>query len=42
MEHPDLVERYGRNARRLAETEFDRKMLAERVLSVLERAAGGG
>jgi glycosyltransferase involved in cell wall biosynthesis len=36
---PERVERYGRNARQLAEREFDRDMLAERALSVLERAA---
>src|SRR3954470_17630772 len=36
---PARVRRYGQNARRLAEREFDRDMLAERVLSVLERAA---
>jgi glycosyltransferase involved in cell wall biosynthesis len=39
-DHPELVERYGRNARKLAETEFSRDMLAERALGVLERAAG--
>lgn len=36
---PALVERYGHNARGLAEREFDRELLAERALSVLERAA---
>src|SRR4051794_2112089 len=36
---PQRVRRYGENARRLAEREFDRDMLAERALSVLERAA---
>jgi glycosyltransferase involved in cell wall biosynthesis len=36
---PERVERYGRNARELAERQFDRDMLAERTLSVLERAA---
>jgi glycosyltransferase involved in cell wall biosynthesis len=41
-DHPELVQRFGRNARRLAETEFSRDMLAERALGVLERAAGGG
>ena len=41
-DHPELVERYGRNARRLAETRFSRELLAERVLGVLERAARGG
>jgi glycosyltransferase involved in cell wall biosynthesis len=41
-DNPELVERYGRNARRLAEEEFDRDLLAERVRSVLERAATGG
>src|SRR4051812_39499353 len=38
-EQPELVERYGRNARKLAETQFSRDMLAERALGVLERAA---
>jgi glycosyltransferase involved in cell wall biosynthesis len=38
-DNPGLVERYGRNARKLAEREFDRELLAERALSVLERAA---
>jgi glycosyltransferase involved in cell wall biosynthesis len=38
-DNPELVERYGRNARKLAETEFSRDMLAERALGVLERAA---
>src|SRR4051795_2546184 len=38
-EHPELVERYGRNARKLAETKFSRDMLAERAFGVLERAA---
>ena len=38
-DHPELVERYGHNARELAEREFGRDMLAERALSVLERAA---
>jgi glycosyltransferase involved in cell wall biosynthesis len=37
--HPELAKRYGENARRLAETEFSRDRLAERALSVLERAA---
>ena len=36
---PDAVERYGRNARALAEREFDRDRLAERALTVLEEAA---
>jgi glycosyltransferase involved in cell wall biosynthesis len=40
-DHPELVERYGRNARKLAETDFSRDMLAERALGVLERAAAG-
>jgi glycosyltransferase involved in cell wall biosynthesis len=39
-DNPELVERYGRNARGLAEREFDRDRLAERALAVLERAAG--
>ncbi len=38
----DLTRRYGDNARRLAEREFDRGVLAERLRGVLERAAGGG
>jgi glycosyltransferase involved in cell wall biosynthesis len=38
-DHPDLVRRYGENARRLAEREFDLDELARRALSVLERAA---
>jgi glycosyltransferase involved in cell wall biosynthesis len=39
-DHPDEAERYGRNARALAEREFDRDALAARVLAVLEEAAG--
>jgi glycosyltransferase involved in cell wall biosynthesis len=39
-DHPELVKRYGENARRLAEREFSRDLLAERALGVLERAAG--
>jgi glycosyltransferase involved in cell wall biosynthesis len=38
-DHPDEAERYGRNARRLAEREFDRDTLAARALAVLEKAA---
>jgi glycosyltransferase involved in cell wall biosynthesis len=38
-EHPEEVERMGRNARALAEREFDRDVLAERALRVLEEAA---
>ncbi len=41
-DHPELVERYGHNARELAEREFGRDMLAERALSVLERAYSEG
>jgi glycosyltransferase involved in cell wall biosynthesis len=37
-DNPELVRRYGENARRLAETEFSRDALAERALGVLERA----
>jgi glycosyltransferase involved in cell wall biosynthesis len=37
--HPEEVERMGRNARALAEREFDRDKLAARVLEVLEEAA---
>jgi glycosyltransferase involved in cell wall biosynthesis len=38
-DNPDVVERYGRNARALAEREFDRDGLAGRALAVLEEAA---
>jgi glycosyltransferase involved in cell wall biosynthesis len=38
-DHPDDVERMGRNARALAEREFGRDQLAERALAVLEEAA---
>lgn len=41
-EHRDEAERMGRNARALAEREFDRELLAGRVLAVLERAASRG
>ena len=41
-DHPDAVRRYGENARRLAESEFSRDLLAARALSLLERAAGRG
>ena len=37
--HPEEVERMGRNGRALAEREFDRDLLAERVLDVLEEVA---
>jgi glycosyltransferase involved in cell wall biosynthesis len=37
--HPEEVARMGRNARALAEREFDRDKLAARVLSILEEAA---
>lgn len=36
-DHPELVERYGRNARRLAEESFDRNKLAAQLLSVFEQ-----
>ncbi len=39
---PERARRYGTNARALAEREFDRDLLAERLRDVLERAAGGG
>jgi len=39
---PELVRAMGANARHLAETQFDRRMLAERLRGVLERAAGEG
>jgi glycosyltransferase involved in cell wall biosynthesis len=38
-DHPEEAERYGRNARLLAEREFGRDALAERALAVLEEAA---
>jgi glycosyltransferase involved in cell wall biosynthesis len=41
-DNPDVARRYGENARRLAEREFDRGLLAERLRGVLERAAGRG
>jgi glycosyltransferase involved in cell wall biosynthesis len=41
-DNPELVRRYGQNARRLAEREFDLEQLADRALAVLERAAAGG
>lgn len=37
---PERARRYGVNARQLAEREFDRDLLAERLRGVLERAAG--
>jgi glycosyltransferase involved in cell wall biosynthesis len=37
-DNPDQVERMGRNARRLAERDFDRDDLAARALAVLEEA----
>jgi glycosyltransferase involved in cell wall biosynthesis len=39
-DHPDEAARMGRNARALAEREFDRDLLAGRALAVLEEAAG--
>jgi glycosyltransferase involved in cell wall biosynthesis len=39
-DNPREVERLGRNARALAEREFDRDALAARALAVLEEAAG--
>ncbi len=39
-DRPELVRRYGENARRLAEAQFDRRLLAERLERVLEQAAG--
>jgi glycosyltransferase involved in cell wall biosynthesis len=39
-DNPDVARRYGENARKLAEREFDRRLLAERLRGVLERAAG--
>jgi len=40
-DHPDEAAEFGRNARHLAETQFDRRMLAERLEGVLMRAANG-
>jgi glycosyltransferase involved in cell wall biosynthesis len=40
-DHPEETRRYGENARRLAEREFSRGLLARRALGVLERAARG-
>jgi glycosyltransferase involved in cell wall biosynthesis len=39
-DHPEERARMGRNARALAEREFDRDLLAERALAVLREAAG--
>jgi glycosyltransferase involved in cell wall biosynthesis len=39
-DNPEVARRYGENARALAEREFDRRLLAERLRGVLERAAG--
>lgn len=39
---PERARRYGANARALAEREFDRDLLAERLRGVLERAARSG
>jgi glycosyltransferase involved in cell wall biosynthesis len=38
-DHPEEARRMGRNARALAEREFDRDLLAARLLEVLEEAA---
>jgi len=35
-DHPELVEKYGRNARRLAEESFDRNKLAAQLLSIFD------
>jgi glycosyltransferase involved in cell wall biosynthesis len=40
-DRPELAERYGRNARALAEREFDRDRLAGSLLTLLERVAAG-
>lgn len=39
---PERARRYGANGRALAEREFDRDLLAERLRGVLERTAGSG
>jgi glycosyltransferase involved in cell wall biosynthesis len=36
---PELVARYGRNARRLAEQQFDRRLLGAQLLALLQRVA---
>jgi len=41
-DHPERAAEMGRNARRLAETEFDRRLINERLREVLERAAARG
>jgi glycosyltransferase involved in cell wall biosynthesis len=38
-DHPDLVQTYGRNARRLAERSFDRRKLAAQLLAIFEQVA---
>ena len=38
-DNPEVVARQGKNARALAEREFDRSMLAQRLLEVLDEAA---
>ena len=38
-DHPEETAAYGRNGRRLAETQFDRRILADRMREVLEEAA---
>jgi glycosyltransferase involved in cell wall biosynthesis len=40
-DHPQETAQFGRNARRLAEIEFDRRLLADRLEGVLARAANG-
>ena len=39
-DHPEVAAGFGRNARRLAETEFDRRALAERLRLLLEEVGG--
>jgi glycosyltransferase involved in cell wall biosynthesis len=38
---PELVACYGRNARRLAEQQFDRRLLGAQLLALFERVAAG-
>ncbi|MDQ3645155.1 MAG: glycosyltransferase family 4 protein, partial [Actinomycetota bacterium] len=38
-DHPEQTASYGRNARRLAEARFDRRIVAERMRGLLEEAA---
>jgi len=41
-DHPEQAAAFGRNGRRLAESEFDRRLLTERMRRLLERVASEG